>query len=146
MKKLITLILATCLSLAIAVPCMAEGEDITVLVNEEELVFDTKPMLLNDRTMVPMRAIFEKLGCSVEWIEDLQMIIATRNSLLIAMQIDQDKFYSTDVADNTQNTYDLDVAPLIVNDRTLIPLRAVSEALGCKVDWVEETSTVVITQ
>ena len=106
---------------------------ITVYINGESVYFDVEPQLINGRTMVPMRAIFEALDCEVEWDNDNQQITATKKEdavvTTIVMQIDKNSM----MVDEEEKI--LDVAPTLVDGRTLVPVRAISEALGVNVEW-----------
>lgn len=113
-------------------------EEIAVLFNGSYMQFDVPPVLINDRTMVPMRAIFEALGCFVSWNDAAQAAIGTRNGTTVILTIGAD----TAKVDGVQ--VPLDAPAALINDRTMIPLRFVSEALGAQVDWQEETKTVRI--
>ncbi len=119
-------------------PAKEEGE-ITVKIDGVEVVFpDQKPILHNDRTMVPLRAIFEALGADVAWDNDTNTAMAKRGDIYILVQIDNTKLIKNN------ETVELDVPAMLLNDRTLVPVRAISEAFECKVDWVEETLEVLI--
>lgn len=142
MKKIISLILISVLLLCGAV--YAE-KPVTVKLNGEVLEFDAEPQLISERTMVPMRKIYESLGASVEWIEEAQLIIATYKTSIISMEIGKESFNVTDVLSGDTETITLDVPPQIVGTRTLVPVRAISEALEKNVEWDEETYTVLIT-
>ena len=117
---------------------------VTVLINGVELSSDVPAQIIGDRTMVPMRAIFETLGANVSWIEDKQAIIATKGPTLMAMKIGVNTLSMSTIGGEDKNVT-LDVPPQIVNDRTLVPARAISEALGCTVGWDGDTRTVTIT-
>ena len=120
-------------------PAKEDGE-ITVKIDGVEVVFpDQKPILHNDRTMVPMRAIFEALGADVAWDNDTNTAMAKRGDIYILIQIDNTKLVKNN------ETVELDVPAMLVNDRTLVPVRAISEAFECKVDWVDETLEVLVT-
>ena len=116
----------------------AQNGEITVNVDGEKLTFDQPPMLINSRTMVPLRIIFEKLGATVDWEEATSTVTATKGDKKIVLIIDQMTAY----VNNTPTT--LDSPAVIVNSRTLVPIRFISEALGCTVDWNEKTQTVNI--
>ena len=113
-------------------------DGICVCLNGWELEFDVPPMLENDRTLVPMRAIFEALGAEVSWYPEDRTIVAVRGDTTVFMQVDD--WY---MAVNDE-WIALDAPPRIVNDRTLIPLRAVAEAFGAQVGWDEATQTVTV--
>ena len=112
--------------------------NITVKVNYTVLTLDVPPMLENDRTLVPMRAIFEALGAEVSWYPESRAIVAVRGDTTVFMQVD-DWYMSVN-----DEWIALDAPPRIVNDRTLIPLRAVAEALGAQVGWDEEMQVVTV--
>ncbi len=113
-------------------------DGIYVCLNGWELEFDVPPMLENDRTLVPMRAIFEALGAEVSWYPEDRTIVAVRGGTTVFMQVD-DWYMSVN-----DEWIALDAPPRIVNDRTLIPLRAVAEAFGAQVGWDEATQTVTV--
>lgn len=126
-------------------PAPAEKE-IDVLVNGEKLELDVAPIIVNDRTMLPMRAIFEALGAKVNWIPTGRVIIATKDELMITMQIDNANMVIETTESTEKEVLTLDAAPFILNDRTLVPVRAVAEALKADVIWEAETRTVKVTQ
>lgn len=143
MKKLAAIILTGVMCLT-GVSALADNE-VKVYINSQELVTDVPAQIINDRTMVPMRAIFEALQAQVTWIPaPAETIQATKNSLMIMMKIGSPSMFVTDARDRNE-TVTLDVPPQIVNDRTLVPVRAVSEALDCKVEWDGDTRSVYIT-
>ncbi len=114
------------------------ASDIAVNLNGEWMQFDVDPVLMNDRTMVPFRAIFEALGCTVSWDDATQTAIGVRNGVEIELPIG---FTRATVGGNGQV---LDQPAVLKDGRTLVPLRFVSEALGAKVKWTDETQTVSI--
>ncbi len=143
MKKLAAIILTGVMCLT-GVSALADNE-VKVYINSQELATDVPAQIINDRTMVPMRAIFEALQAQVTWIPaPAETIQATKNSLMIMMKIGSPSMFVTDARDRNE-TVTLDVPPQIVNDRTLVPVRAVSEALDCKVEWDGDTRSVYIT-
>lgn len=144
MKRLISLILAIVLLFSCSIICHAEGK-VTVLINNYPVEFDVQPQLINGRTMVPMRKIFEALGAEVEWVEEVELVLATYKTSIISMPIGEYSFTITNVVTNETKIVEFDVPPQIVDSRTLVPVRAISEAMGKKVDWVDETRTVLIT-
>lgn len=117
----------------------AEKTEITVKIDGTEIKFDQPPILVNDRTMVPLRAIFEGLKAVVTWENDTNTAIAFKDDTTISVQIDNNKMFKN------SEVIELDAAPVLVNDRTLVPVRAISEAFNCKVDWDEKNLEVIIT-
>lgn len=120
---------------------------ITVMLDGEMMQFpyflDPVSVTLADNTtstMVPMRTIFEALGAEVEWLDDgeTQRIIATRDETSIEMTIGSKTYYINGEAK------ELDVAAQLMNDTTMVQLRAVSEALGNVVEWNGQEKKVTI--
>ena len=102
---------------------------IKIYVNGAQIKSDTSPVLVNGRTMVPIRVIAEKMGYSVVWFEETQTVSMQKGTSLIQLSIGSNSLYKN------SNNIIIDVAPLIYDDRTYLPVRAVAEAMGCKVDW-----------
>lgn len=113
---------------------------VAVIVNNNPLTFDQNPLVINGRTLAPVRAIFEALGATVEWKNDTREVISTKGNTTITMAIDNTTMYKNGEA------ITLDVAPQIIGERTLVPVRAIAEAFNCKVEWNNDTQTVIITE
>ncbi len=101
----------------------------TVQLNGQPLQTSVAPMIYRGRTLVPMRDIFEALGAKVQWDAYTQGITATRATTTVKMQMGRAQ------ASLNGQPIRLDQAPLVVNGRTLVPLRFVSEAMGAQVGW-----------
>ncbi len=114
------------------------ADNIIVTVNGAEVYFDQPPVIIDGRTLVPLRAIFEALGAEVSWDEDTQTAAAYRNGTTVTLTIGDSWIYKNGTA-----IY-LDVPSMLINDRTLVPVRAVSEAFDCTVDWDGGSGTVII--
>ena len=117
-----------------------ESDDIKVVLNDSELAFDIPPQLVDGRTMVPMRKIFESMGAEVDWNGDIQTITSTKDATVIVMQIDNL------VISVSGEEIVLDVPPRLIAGRTLVPVRAVAEGLGADVEWDSNTQTVRISK
>lgn len=145
-KKLIFAISAAAVMTASASPVFA-ADDITVKLDGKNIDFDVAPIIENDRTLVPLRAIFEALGAQVDWDDATKTIISAKEDVNCVLQIDNDNMWVSTTTDQKTETVvkTLDVPAKIVEDRTLIPLRAISEAYSCQVDWDGSTRTVTIT-
>lgn len=115
-------------------------ERIDVYYNDEMVDFDVEPVIENDRTLVPIRAIFEAMGCAVYYTEDngKEVVSARRGNDSLHLTIGENKMYF-----NGEEKA-LDVPAKIIDGRTLVPLRAISEAFECEVYWEEETKTIDI--
>lgn len=135
MKKF-TLLCASSVLAASAV-CVS-AQDITVTIDGSPIAFDQPPVIQDGRTLVPMRAIFEALGATVEWNADTRTVTSARGNVVIEMTIDSPFMKVIDY------TLMLDVPAQIINDRTMVPVRAISEALNCEVVWDGNTQTVSI--
>lgn len=104
---------------------------ISVCVNNNELEFDQPPIIENNRTLVPFRAIFEELGADVEWNETLRSVKATKGDTTIILTVGKETMLK-----NGESVV-LEAAPTIVNNRTLVPVRAIAESFGNEVSWNE---------
>lgn len=140
-KQLICALAAVTIAASGAYACTgyARDNDIKVVYDGEKLNFATAPQLINDTTMLPMRAVFEQFGASVKWDGATKTVTAKRKSKTITMTIGDETAYKNEEA------VSMTCAPTIVNGSTLVPVRTVSELLGLEVDWNEKTRTVTIT-
>ena len=138
LKKILCGVLsATMLITSAVIPVMAEN-DIQVKLDGKTLSFDVPPQIINDRTMVPLRAIFEALGATVDWNQETKTVTSTKGDTTIKLTIDSNTMYVNG------NTVTLDTPACVVNDRTLVPARAISEAYNTTVDWDGNNKTVII--
>ena len=88
--------------------------------------------------MVPVRAIFEAMGLTLDWNDTTKTATATKEGLVIVMSIDNKVTYVNGEA------HVLDVPPQIIGGRTLVPVRFVSESMGAKVTWDDVNKNVII--
>lgn len=142
MKKYILslVLLFTVLSLNV----YAQAKDVTVKVNNIVVESPVAAQIINDRTMLPMRSIFERVGANVSWIEEERIIIATKGKKLITMQIDNPMMSVQSITNDEIVKIELDSPPIIKDDSTIVPVRAVAESLGYSVEWDAQTYTVNI--
>lgn len=140
MKKILISLSAILMTLSFT----AHAQDVTVKVNGSVLEPPVPAQIVNDRTMLPMRSIFERLGAQVTWLEEDRIIVATKDKSLIVMQIDNTKMSVQNILSDEVTEILLDSPPFIQNDSTMVPVRAVAETLGAKVEWDPETYTVTI--
>ena len=121
---------------------IAESE-ISVKVNGETVSFDQPPVMLNDRVLVPIRAIAEKLNLNVEWKQDHgvsgAVILSDLNGKTITLYIDSAEAQINGLA------VMLDTKPVILNGRTFVPVRMIAQTLNCGVEWEPSNQSVSVT-
>ncbi len=127
------------LSLCFCVPAAAYPT-ISVYVDGVKVSFDQAPVLENGRTLVPMNAIFTAMGAEVEWIEQTRSVVATHEGNVFQLNIGESEIYK-----NNTLLYTMEVPAKIIGNRTMVPVRVISESLGGTVLWDENTYTVSIT-
>ena len=140
-KKLLSILAASAIAVSMLPASFAANDDIKVIVDGTELVIseeDTKPFVEDGRTLVPMRAIFEALGATVEWDDATKTVTGVSDSGSVEMQV------GSDTIKINGNDVPVDVPAQIVDGRTVVPVRVISEGLNCDVDWSQETRTVII--
>jgi len=120
-------------------PSVQEIKDLTVTVGEQSVDFgDAVPVFIKERTLVPLRAIFEAMGATVDWDSETRTIFASRKDRSIKLFIDK----SIALVDNQEVL--LEAPAIIFKERTLVPLRFIGEAFDGIVDWNSKTKTVAI--
>jgi len=115
-----------------------DKSEIKVTLYGKKLSFDQPPVIENGRTLVPLRAIFEALNAEVAWDGETQTVRAIRYGTYIELQIG-----SNEIKVNNEIKI-LDVPAKTINDRTMVPARAIAEAFGCNVSWDAENNAVII--
>ena len=140
MKRFISfiLILSVIFSAIGVLPVVAAEKDITVYLNGSQIIFDTPPIIESGRTLVPVRAIFEAMGMTVNWDANTYAVTAEGSGNYISMAIDNIN------ANVNGQAYTLDVPPRIVNGRTLVPVRFIAESLNKEVLWDGENRVINI--
>jgi len=112
--------------------------NVSVYIDGNKINFEVSPINKNNRILVPMRKIFETLGYQVNWIDKEKKVIATKGSSTITLQINNPK------ATVNKKQLELDVPAIILEGRTLVPLRFVGEGSDCDVLWAGEQNNVYI--
>lgn len=133
MKRIATLLMAALLMLSSPV---AAGDRVKVTVNGEELAMTTAPIIVEQRTLVPLRIIAEVFGGVVSWVPEGQYIVIVFGEDRLEMMIGAAGYAFNSFP------YLMDAAPILHEDRTMVPLRAIAEILGCQVSWDGTTRTV----
>ena len=133
MKKILSYMLLIVIVLSSFMPVSAE-ERFNVYVNGKLL--NQTAISVNGRTLVPVRAICEALNCTVKWMGDTKKIEIQNDAVIIALQLDNYRMSLIDKFDerNVQVT-ELDVPPIAYNGSTMVPTRAIAEALFAEVKW-----------
>ncbi len=138
MKRILSTILAMIIALSCASFTAFAESDIRIVIDGEYKTFDVMPVIENSRTLVPMRGIFETLGAVVNWDEDTRTVMAAKGETVVMLQIDNKTAWVNGEAK------ELDAAAKLLEDRTMVPIRFVAEALGCKVEWDEAQRRVFV--
>ncbi len=151
MKKLISIAAAAAMMLSVTSAVNAQNNP-AVYIDGARIGFnDQEPVILGEgTTLVPARGVFEAMGARVEWNEEKRQvrIDSDDNINRIYLTIDNPTMRVltfTSIFDADEEAVTLDVAPQIINDRTMIPLRAISEAIGADVKWDADAYSVMIT-
>ncbi|MBE7042480.1 MAG: hypothetical protein E7399_03185 [Ruminococcaceae bacterium] len=112
---------------------------IKITIDGNPVAFDVAPFIQQDRTFVPVRAIFEGLGAQVNWDGETKTVTAQKGDTTVSLVIGTKEITVNDTVKT------LDVSPQIVQNRTMVPARAVSEAFGYEVGWDGGSQTVSVT-
>lgn len=148
--KALSSVAATAVALTALPGCTALAKDVNIVIDGEELNLDVVPQIIDGRVMVPIRGVLENLGALVKWDDETQTVSARKSSKTVSFEIGSndvtlDKGETNDDGSAKTETIQTDVAAQLISDRTLVPLRVISEAMGYSVDWNDETYTVSIT-
>ena len=138
MKRILVVLTVLALTVSLLTFSVGAADKITVVLNGEELLFDVPPQIISGRTMVPIRAVFEALGAELEWNSATRTATATVDDYVVKCTID------SKILTVCGESIEMDVAPVIVDGRTLMPLRYAAEAFGCNVSWYAALRTAVI--
>jgi hypothetical protein len=123
--------------LAVCVPAFATVP-VNLYVDTQLIQTDTPPQIVGGRTLVPARAILEAVGATVEWDAATKTATGTKNDTVVKIVIGSKTAYVNDESKT------LDVPAQIINNRTMLPARFVSEALNCTVTWDSKTRTAAV--
>ena len=129
MKKILVLMMTVVMLLGIFSLNVSAQDNIHVYVDGEKIEFDVSPQIVNGRTMVPIRAIAEKLNINIQWVPSDNAVKMQTNTKEISM------FIGSNWCECNKCSIFLDSPPVIQDGRTLVPLRFIAEQLNMKVDW-----------
>lgn len=113
---------------------------INVYVNNEKVEFDVNPILENNRILVPLRGVFEKLDAKVDWNKNISEVVIKDKYNEVEMLLGNNKV----MVNGEIKT--IDTPTKMINSRTFAPIRFISESLGHTVKWDQETNSVYITR
>lgn len=115
------------------------AKEVKIEIDGKEMVPKDMPAVIIDgRTMLPMRQIAQKLGCEVNWNEAAQQIYVMQGSDIIVFTVNSKAGYENG------KEFTMDVPATIVNDRTMLPVRALADALHLNIKWDDPNRTVII--
>lgn len=156
MKKIFSLIIAAAMSLTMVGSAFAEmqiGKTIPVVyVDDREIAFEDQTPIIDvsvNRTMVPLRGVFEAMGASVRWDGEARTVTIDSKDNITRLVLEignpvMKVLTAVTLLKYEEAEFEMDAAPVILNNRTMIPLRAISENMAADVDWDGETHTVTI--
>jgi hypothetical protein len=121
-------------------------QGVGIRLNGKMLSFDVEPFIENDRVLVPLRGVMERLGAEVGWDGETRTVSVATEGVSIQLVIGENtaKVVKTVEGTPVEQTVELDVAAKLVNDRTFVPVRFISETLGASVDWDNDLRIVII--
>lgn len=141
MKKLVKVLAFTSLLMLSFTPLHASAQEpIPVWIDGQKINFTNDPIIENGTTLVEFRPIFEQLNLQINWDGKTQTVIGTNKALTIQLTI------GSNIALVNGKEQALLLAPKIINNRTLVPIRFVSESTGGKVDWDPKTKSIHISK
>ena len=138
-KNFLLIALATMFAILLLTPASLQASQVHVTIDGRQINFaDQGPTIVDSRTLVPVRGVFEELGFEVDWEETTHTARLTSSGHEVALTIG----YASFITNGESHT--LDVPAQIIGSRTMLPIRAVLESVGYIVDWNQATSTVRI--
>ncbi len=127
------------------------AKDISVFVDGQEILMKVPPKSIEGKTMIPVRAVTEAVGCQVEWFdEDKRVVIYSPagGEPLIVMHVNDKNVtvnsYNGNTGAITGKVIKVDVPPTNINGSVMVPLRFIAETIGFDVQWDEESRSVFL--
>lgn len=119
------------------------AEEVVIKLNDNLVKTKEMPaIIMSERTLVPFREVFEEMNCTVDWVQDTYEAVVTNDSIKVTAKINSNVLKVE--KNNELKEITLDVPAKIINNKTMVPIRAISESLGAEVNWIQETRTVDI--
>lgn len=154
MKKRVILPLLLTIAMLFSNHSIARAQQpIKLWINGSYVQTDTSPLIQNNRTLVPLRVISENLGLQVEWDAETKSVMTYKlidgrpdfkESLLLTIGDKQVPKPAEEAADTGSLYYELEAPPVIINNRTMVPIRFIAEAYKMPVDWDGANRTVIV--
>ena len=146
MRKFISILLSLLLILntlttvfAVVTAITLQVDSNTINIGSRSVTIDTAPVIIDGRTLIPVRGVSEAMGGNVNCNNDTKTVTITLGSNKVEMTIDSKTAYFNNKAQI------LDVAPVVLNGRTMLPARFIAESFGFDVNWDNDTKTISIT-
>ncbi len=145
-RKMLQVVLLLVLTLALTVSISyADAPQVSIAavqVDGEKVAFNPgeEPVFINERIYVTLRTVGDALGAECSWDGENRVVTLVRNDKAIMLPVDAGMYY----VDGAGYAYDQDMAPLMMNGRTWVPLRMVSESFGVTITWDGNKNTVKI--
>lgn len=139
MKRITSALSVIALSLALSLPAHAASKTTQVYIDGSQISFSSgAPYTQQGTTLVPFRALFEKLGLKVDWNAKTQTVTGKKNGLVIGLTIGSNRATVNGIVKK------LSISPVTVKGTTYIPLRFVGEASGADVEWDSDSNSIYI--
>ena len=138
LKKIIA---TTAASILLAATVCMSASALDVVIDGEKVVFDDNygyPFITEGRTLVPLRAIAEALGCEVEYDDTTKTVTIKNEKITVELVL------NADTAKVNGEEVKLSKEAKVVSDRTMVPARFVSESMGYDVDWDQDSLSVLV--
>jgi len=141
MKRKLVVMCAALVFAFIFMPSFVFADDINVTVNGEIINFDgQQPVIIDGRTLVPVRGVFEALGFDVDWNQETRRVTLTRENARVDITINSTAFTANGRA------YALEVPAQIIDGSTMLPIRSVLESVGYVLDWDGGSRTIAVSR
>ena len=139
LKKLFTAMAVTCCAFALTgVIANAENDVVSVTVDNVAVEFDQNPIIIDGHTLVPVRAVFEQAGATVSWDQPTQTATITKDEYIVTIKYGESVMYKNGQPIALEQPAD------VINNRTMIPVRAIAEAMDFAVTWDGHHSLILI--
>ncbi len=147
MRRFLTAAFIILITLTALLPisvCAAEGDDIGIFVDGNRISGDKAPVIINSRTLLPIRPVAEACGIDVDWNGEKREVILRSGVLTVTLGVGNPVMTVYNQMIDKMESVKLDAEPLIIDSSTYIAVRPALEAFGAVVEWNGDTRTVII--